>query len=282
MRKKFEGHTRAHLGDSGIVLGAVDGHGCRWGWEGDDPWSPSPSVRAVGGDRSNGHGTWDATRFYGPRSLAYRGTVTAPSHSALHTAKQRLSSAVTVTLFQLLVEEPGWGPRTALVRRNAEVLWTERRNNCAATYSLSLLAPDPVAYSAESRAAVLPAAVGDHEVVVGEAAPVPPLPAAPQLTFAPSMSQGVRITNVTTGEVMVLSQPLTDPLVPPLHSLTVDCATRQVRDDAGVSRRGLMSGDWISLAAGVNDINVTPIGEVHPLPEPLVGDIAVTWREGWI
>lgn len=138
--------TRAHLGDSGIVVGATDAYGIRWIYRGDEPWSPSPAPREQTGDRIVGHGTWDATEFYGPAMRALSG-IAEGSHAALHAAKERLKGAVSVRPFLLRIIEPGFD-RWAMVRRGGEVLWTETDPG-SADWSISLYQPDPLIYAAE-------------------------------------------------------------------------------------------------------------------------------------
>lgn len=138
--------TLAYLGDSGIVLGEVDTEGIDWRWVGDDLWAPSPAPRELVGDRSGGHGTWDGTEFYGPRTHAFRGVATG-SHEALHRAKQRLQAAVSIRPFTLRGVEPGYD-RRATVRRGGEVLWTETDPGNA-DWSIALYQPDPFIYAVE-------------------------------------------------------------------------------------------------------------------------------------
>jgi hypothetical protein len=146
--------TVVHLGDSGIVLGEVDTFGVDWGGTGDElPWSPSPSPRSVTGENATDHGIWDATEFYGPRVYALEGEALVPrgSDALLHQAEQRLKAAIGLKPFLLRVVEPGFD-RQAYFRRDSPVSWKEITPQWA-LFSVSIIAPDPRAYSTQVRTA---------------------------------------------------------------------------------------------------------------------------------
>lgn len=269
--------TVAILGDSGIILGLEDIEGCRWRWESNDPWSPSPPVRAVTGDRATAHGSWDATRFYGPRNPQFKGTVVAPTHAALHAAKQRLFSAVSVEPFFLRVIEPGFD-RIAAVRREGEVLWTEMRNTIAATFSLSLFAPDPIVYTTLFRSATL--TLSATSTLTNEGG----LPMAPLLSISGPTEDVVKVRNQTTGRELVITNPSGSPVLGVGESLLIDMQRRRVVTGSEVSRRSWMTGQWWDLRPAGNVVSVTTHDSATPgvLVAPAGSGATATWREGWI
>lgn len=267
-----EEKTVAVLGDSGIVLGFEDVHGCRWFWDGNDPWSPSPGVRAVVGERATGHGEWDATRYYGARSPQFRGTVVAPDHATLHAAKQRLFNAVTVELFKLRVIEPGFD-RYAMARRDGEVLWTEMRSKRSATYSLSLKAPDPVVYSETVHTST--DGIQTTRTITNNGG----VSAYPVFTLTGPMSRSVSLVNTTTGQSTILLGDSINPVVADGETLTVDMRRRLIYDHTGTRRRN-MHGEWWGLKPGENVLTLDGLyGEGSGDSESA---ISLTWQEGWI
>jgi len=267
--------TVAVLGDSGIVLGLEDEHGCRWFWESSDPWSPSPSVRAVTGPRATDDGEWDATRFYGPRQPDFKGIVVAPTHRALHAAKQRLFDAVTVEPFPLRVVEPGFD-RYAIVRRGGEVLWTEMKSTISATYSLSLYAPDPTVYNTTASELVTSLATAAHTVENGGGRA-----ASPTVTIAGQTSDKIVLTNATTGRSMTIQHPTPGtPVVAAGQSLVIDMRARTIKTGTGTSRRSWMTGKWWTLARGTNALTLNALAGTGSAGTP--SGLTVDWREGWI
>jgi hypothetical protein len=280
--------TLAHLGDSGIVLGEVDAEGVLWTWSGDDPWSPSPAPREQAGDRENGHGQWDATRFYGPRSLALTGMAKG-DHEALHRAKHRLMAAVSVQPFTLLVDEPAYGTRQATVRRGAEVLWTEDTPD-KAVWSLALYQPDPFIYSTttHTQSTNLPASSGgltwpatwpatwDAVVTSGRmglhnAGTVDAYPVFRVFGPLPDFT----LVRQDTGAVLTVSNPDGQTLGSGEY-LDVDTKRRRVLLMGTGSRRSWMSGDWFALPPGTTDVGFTA-----SVPNT-TASVTATWADTWI
>lgn len=263
--------TSAYLGDSGIVLsGPADSDGVTWRWNGDDPWSPSPAPRDVTGDNATDHGSWDATQFYGPRSLALEGHAHG-THDALHRAKHRLFAACGLG-FTFRVIEPGFD-RQARVRRNGEILWTElsaHENGAVARFSVPLWAGDPRIYSTaiQSASTSFPTSTGGLS-----------LPATvPFLLDAVSSSGDMNMVNAgneTAWPIYRIDPSGTDPVVDPVivdtatgramrfaltigpgEWLTIDTDTHEVlgNGDPDASRRNAFHGDWFGLAPGNNTV----------------------------
>jgi hypothetical protein len=269
--------TLAYLGDSGIVLlggdvaAQYDDEGVRWQWSGDEPWTPGPEPRSVTGDNSSDHGSWDGTKFYGPRSYELKGKAFAPTHEALHRAKRRLAAACGIRPFDLRVLEPGFD-RFGSFRRDGRLLWTELTNNPSshvAQFSVPLWAKDPRAYSTQVRTA----STGFPTTTGGLNLP----------TVVPFLLDAV----TTTGEMVLLNdgnetawpvyridpgaQPVVDPAIVdattgqamrfaitinPGEWLTIDTHTHRVlgNGDPQANRRVTFHGDWFGLEPGTTPV----------------------------
>lgn len=279
--------TLAYLGDSGIVLGDTDAEGVDWRWAGDDLWSPSPAPREQTGDLGAGHGQWDATEFYGPRTHALRG-VAQGSHEALHRAKERLKAAVSIRPFTLRGVEPGYD-RQATVRRGGEILWTETDPGNA-DWSVALYQADPFIYSTDEHTAStgLPATSGGLV-----------WPATWPATWDATVTSGrMGLTNAGTADaypVFRVHGPLPDFTLASLATgavltvdnpdgqtvgagewIDVDTARRRVLLMGTGSRRSWMSGSWFSLPPGFTDV-----GFSASVPNT-TALVTATWRDTYV
>lgn len=276
-----------YLGESGIVLGEFDPEGVEWTWSGNDPWSPSPAPREVVGDRETGHGSWDATSYYGPRTLPVDGLAYG-SHETLHRAKHRLMAACSVSPFLFRVIEPGFD-RQAMVRRGGEVLWTEDTPT-KASWSVALYQPDPFIYGTAIHEAStgLPESTGgltwplawgatwDSTVASGhmtahnegtvEAFPV-------FRVYGPLSDFGV--VHLNAGHVLSVSNPVGETLAAG-EFIELDMATRRVLLMGTGSRRSWVSGRFFGLPPGDSDIGFT---SSTPNTTALV---TMTWRDTYI
>jgi hypothetical protein len=272
-----EAVTLAFLGESGIVLGATDEEGCRWHWDGEDPWSPSPAARGITGERENTSGSWDATEHYVARRPVFKGIVRAPNHDVLHRAKQRLFDAVAVSPWRLRIIEPGYD-RTAWVRRDGEVLWSEGRKRRGALFSISLLAPDPLVYSTSTRTydsgfptatgglvrpATWPATrsgvVASGSVTLVNDGSLP----APLRARVTGPCDDVTLAQPETGKVLTIANP-NGPTLRAGEWLDIDTARRQVLLLGTGGRRSWARGDWLMVPPGESDLLVGTSGAVDP------------------
>lgn len=283
--------TLAYLGDSGIVLLGgderfqYDDAGVRWQWGGDDPWTPGPAPRTITGDNANDHGSWDATRFYGPRRYALEGLAHASDHTALHAAKQRLMTAVGLAFFQLRCVEPGFD-RVGQFRRDGDVSWKELTHSIA-RFSVPLWAGDPRAYSVDTHTA----STGFPSTVGGLAWPT----TWPAIWDGVTTSGDLSVSNTgteTAWPTYRIDGPVTDPVIlnadtgqamrfaitlSPGEWLTVDTGTHQVlgNGDPAASRRNTFHGDWFGLPPGPSTIRFTGSSGAG-------STLSAFWRDTWI
>lgn len=124
-----------------LVLGVVDGNGCRWVLKEFEGWSGSPAPTLDLTQRARGHGATANEPFLTPRAMVLNGLVTAPDPAALNRSLHDLSAAVTLEGFTLLVAEAGT-VYNCLARRSGAVL-PKKINNRAARFSVQIVAKDP-------------------------------------------------------------------------------------------------------------------------------------------
>ena len=259
--------TQAWLGDSGIVCNdpAGDAYGCVWTWSGTNAWGGKPEPKEQTGDRPFADGQWDATAFYGARTLAFTGACRAPDHVALHVAEQRLRDAVAISLFTFRVTEPGFDG-WCLMRQQGQVLWTEL-NHRTASYSLGLYAPDPRIWSSAARSfsTGFPSSVGGlvlpvtppftiDAVVTSNTASLanPGSVPVPLRTRLDGPAEDAELT-VTSGTGAVSNLRLANPdgdLLADSEWLLIDSDTRQVLLGGVSSRRSWAAGTFPVVPPG--------------------------------
>lgn len=265
--------TLGFLGNSGIVLsdGSIaDEYGCTWKWNPTNAWGSKPAPKEKTGDRDYDHGQWDATDKYGARIQPIPGTVRAPSHAALHLARQRLNDAVTVEYFMLRVVEPGFDGY-AMVRQQGELLWTEdgTPNTPHATFSIGLYAGDPLIYSMRERTfefafpsvtggATWPKtwpAIWNASVVSGSEILLNPGSEPVGIQFRVDGPVGTaQIAFPDTGEALYLENPDGPVLLTAGQWLDIDTTTRQVLLNGEASRRSWVHGNFLLLQPGVETL----------------------------
>jgi hypothetical protein len=127
----------------GFVLGDTDGFGIGWTITKFDGWgSPQSTVNFT--TRGRGHGATSTDPYHFPRFMTIEGLVHAPDLASLDAAFYRLSGAVTLDQFQLLVAE-GAGIKQVAAQRQGEVVTTYLSNNLG-KYSILIAAKDPFKY----------------------------------------------------------------------------------------------------------------------------------------
>jgi hypothetical protein len=280
--------TTLHLGDSGIVLNEVDTFGVDWGGTGEElPWSPSPSPRSITGDNAADHGSWDATRFYGPRAYALEGEALVPSGSEalLHQAQQRLAAAIGLAPFSLRVVEPGFD-RCGSFRRDSPLSWKEITPKWA-LFSVSLWAKDPRAYSTATHTAstAFPATSGGLQWPTQWPAQWDGVSSSGEMSMSNAGNEVAwptyridgpvvdpAIVNASTGQAMRFAITLGVG-----EWLTVNTGTHQVlgNGDVNASRRNVFHGDWFGLAPGANTVRFIGASGVG-------STLSASWRDTWI
>lgn len=249
-------HLHAYYGNP------TDAYGVQWGLTKLDGWFDGWEGSGGVDQRSQADGAWVSPQYARPRVIHVGGRFEAPSWDAATQAWDRLLGQLPfrqLSTFRVSTGEGTLPEQTALVRQHEKPVLNRRDNR--ATFSLSLLAPDPRRYDSTSRSAslVLP-------VLTGGIAP----PLTPPLTITGSTSRSqvtlVNDGNWTTYPTLVLAGPCPPATianlstgevrrvidaVPAGQSLVVDelngTATVQ-----GQARRVL--GTPLGLQPGVNEI----------------------------
>lgn len=284
--------TTARLGESGIVLGETDEYGVHWGWQaGSDPWTPGPQQREVSGPHGSAHGSWNATDYYESRTQELSVIVQAPSHDELHRAQQRWMTAIGLRAFEFAVDEPFFGVRQALMRRDGRPTWNEevgsqRANVARATASLR--ADDPLIYGAEVRESTtsFPSSTGGLQ-----------WPAQWPAQWNATVESGqLQLTNEGSEDAPVvwrIDGPVVQPTVTHVESqsrfrldleigagewVTVDGTSRRVSamGQAQASRRAQWSGSWLVLPPGTHTF---AFGGAEGGTD---ARLTASWRDAWI
>lgn len=127
----------------GFVLGDTDGQGVEWTISKFDGWgSPQSTVQFV--QRGRSPGSTASEPFLTGRVMTIEGLVKAPSLAALDDAFYRLSAAVTLNQFQMVVAEAA-GVKQVAAQRQGEVIPTYLSNRVG-KYSILITAKDPLKY----------------------------------------------------------------------------------------------------------------------------------------
>lgn len=150
--------TRVTVGDWSVDTAVfLDVFGCEWILESLGGWFDSPAVRSSPIARPGADGVWDGLPTQDARTITVAGSVRAPGPAELLAALDRVSGLLAGSLRYdtLTVREGARGvSRQAIVRLGNPTL-SNPKNSCAASFSLSLFAPDPKRYSAELHSAMV-------------------------------------------------------------------------------------------------------------------------------
>lgn len=262
----------------------LDEYGVRWkltqldGWF--DGWEGSGTVD----QKSQADGAWISPQYAGPRVVHLGGVFETDSWDGATRAWDRLLTQIPFRQLGSLRVSTGEGTfpeQTALVRQHEKPILT--RFHGRASFSLSLLAPDPRKYDSTSRMAtlVLPLLSG------GIAPPLTPpftitgsttlsqitltndgtTTTYPTLVLAGPCPPGGRIANLTTGEAMRVVD-----AVPADQSLVID-VLNGTATVSGQSRRVL--GSWWGLVPGANEIAFSADGY------DAGAQLAISYRSAW-
>lgn len=261
----------------------VDEYGVKWGVTKLDGWFDGWSGTAAVDQRTRADGAWISPQYAGPRVIHVDGRFEAPSWDAATAAWDRLLAQVPFRQLSTLRVSTGEGTmpeQVASIRQHEKPLLTRHDNR--ATFSLSLIAPDPRKYDATSRntSLVLP-------LLTGGIAP----PLTPPITVTGSTSRSqvtltndgnvltyptlvlvgpcppATIANLTTGEAMRILDP-----VPADQTLVVD-VLNGTATNGGQARRVL--GSWWGLVPGVNEVALSADGY------DAGAQLMLTYRSAW-
>lgn len=142
-----------------VTFGEVDSFGVEWILSRFDGWTDGLASTGQATQRSAADGAWVGQAYYGPRTLTLEGTGIASTWDAAEAAKGRLLESVPLNVLAPLTVATGT-PRQAFVRQAEQPLVSILGG--ALTFSLSLIAPDPLLYSTavETVSTRLPQTIG--------------------------------------------------------------------------------------------------------------------------
>jgi hypothetical protein len=240
----------------------VDEYGVKWGLTKLDGWFDGWDGAGGVDQKTQADGAWVTPQYAGPRVVHVDGRFEAPSWDAATLAWERLLAQVPFRQLGTLLVSTGEGTvpeQTALVRQHEKPILNRRDNR--ATFSLSLLAPDPRKYATTTQTTnlVLPLATGGI---------TPPLTPPITVTGSSTVSQATLVNdgNITTYPVLTITGPcpparvtnLTTSesirvvdAVPAGQTLVIDLLNGNAVT-GGQSRRVL--GSWWGLVPGANEV----------------------------
>jgi hypothetical protein len=256
----------------GFVLGDTDEFGVRWTVSKFDGWgSPASTVSFT--NRARGHGSTSSDPFYGSRFMTIEGLVQAPDLASLDAAFYRLSGAVTLDPFPMLVAEAA-GVKRVTAQRQGEVV-TTYLSNTLGRYSILIAAKDPFKYGdAVTSSTGLPSSSGGLTY-----------PVTYPVTYTGTTTSGVMTVNnmgnapapvylrvdgvIPAGgwSVNHLGQEATLSFASSLalgagEFVTVDMQRREVLAQGQSTRNGwVTSRGWFQLDPGPNSISFTSVAD---------------------
>lgn len=278
--------TGALLGDTKLYAyhdQPADSFGVKWGLTKLDGWFDGWEGSGTVDQRSQADGAWISPQYASPRVVHLSGSIRASSWDGITQAWDRLLAQIPFRQLASLRVSTGEGAvpeMTALVRQHEKPILTRRDDR--ATFSLSLIAPDPRRYSVTSGSAslVLPITTGGI---------APPLTPPLTITGSSSLSQATlvnagtvttyptltitgpcppaRIANLTTGEALRVVD-----AVSAGQTLLID-VLNGTATTGGQSRRVL--GSWWGLVPGSNEVAFSAAGY------DAAAGLSITYRSAW-
>lgn len=248
---------------NGFTLQGSDSFGAVWSTSVFDGWWDSPGSTGSTAQNAWADGGWIDEAFLQPRTLVAGGLVRGADRPSTRQAIDRLLAAIPVrTLAPLSVMEDGLS-RSVRVRQEHKpvISWL---SDTLASWNVQLTAPDPRRFSGDGVSAfTYSASTGLPSTTGGLTLPL----TAPFSIGATVTSGSVTVTNQgnATPPVRVT---FTGPVVNPIlrtttggymafnitldagQTLVVDLDKRTVKINGTVNRRNVMSGSWITPAAG--------------------------------
>jgi len=247
----------------GVLLDVDDGVSFRA--TGDLPgWDDSPGVRSGLLVKAQQDGDWDATGFSDARVVTISGAVVEASAQAAYAVAQQLAALRPQQVVEVVVVNATIGTLSAMARVTVGVKpsWI---GTTAFEYTLTVTAPDPLKYGAQTYAtATLSTATPGAGKVYPVAYPL-------NYGIAPGVTPGaVSVSNAGTAAYwprLRILGPVTNPVVNLVESgawvrytgsllagqwLDLDLANRRVllQGQVSVRQKVSSSGDWLSVPPG--------------------------------
>lgn len=273
------------VGIGDLVLGDTDRNGSRWNLMTFEGWTGSPASTLELTQKASGHGATSNDPYLTPRNMVLGGRVTNPDPAGLNASIDDLNAAVTLDGFLLAVAETG-RVRTCYAARSGEVL-TPKVNNKTATFSIQVVAEDPLKYGDLITAStLLPASTGGLVY-----------PVTYPVTYTGVSNSGV-IRIINTGNTQAPAWLRIDGPIPAGgwtvshlgkkqaltfssslaldagEFVTVDMEAREILAQGQAPRAGYVtSRGWFTLDPGVNDIafsaqNYSPTAQLTVTTKP--------------
>lgn len=225
-------------------------------------WGASASTTSAT-ERSGADGAWQTQGYRASKTIGISGVLIAPSAAAAVLALDRLYAAVSLDDFRVVFDEHGL-QRYVVARRSGEIDIAQILNRV--TFSVSLIMGDPFKYSELEHFAsanMLEITGGLSVPSAGLTAPLS-VPAVVTLNEILAVNAGNHrshtrimlygpasnplIINETTGEMLKINLIVSGGSV-----LEIDSLKKSVKYN-GTDRTSYASGDWITLATGVNTV----------------------------
>ena len=228
-----------------------------------------PEVREILGAQPTKDGSYDSSRFFGPRAVTIAGSIVPTATMSRGRALDDLAffvdqSARPVLFYQI---DPDQTPRAIGLR--AAALAAPYANTQVSTFTLSWKAPDPLSYSSTQTKVSL-AGTGSTTITPGGNFRAWP-------TFrmhGPCTNPIVSITSQPTGAFAMLFTTIAAG-----HYIDAAMDTHIVNDDTGANPSNLVDQTqttWPSLAAAANTVTFSAGGTGTGT------GLDITWRDSWL
>lgn len=246
---------------AGVPIHGIDPAGVRWKTSEIDGWWAAPGSTGELSQRPYRNGGWPSEAFEQSKVLVVGGTLYASDRPTARAAVEKLMAALPLDDPKPLVVHEDGLERHALVRQGGTpiVKWTSDRS---IKWDLQLEAPDGRRFSGNGSGPSYSTTTYLPEVSGGLTAPF----TAPFTVPGVVTSGSVTITNAGTAETPVKATmygPLDNPVLRsgdrvmrfnlslgPNDFLVVDLDARTVKLNGQATRRGRMSGSWITVKPG--------------------------------
>lgn len=246
---------------AGVPVHGVDAAGVEWVAEGVGGWWAAPESSGELSRRAYRDGAWAEPAFHVGKTLVVSGGLIAPDRVKARDAVENLMGAVPLDVPAALVVSEDGLDRHMMVRQEGQpiVEWLSDR---VVRWNVQLQAPDPRRFSGDGVAPTYSAITYLPEQSGGLTAPF----TAPFTVPGVVTSGSVTVTNKGTARTPVRATmygPLDNPVLrsgtqsmtfnlslDATEYLVVDLDARTAKLNGQASRRGTMTGHWITVAPG--------------------------------